>query len=105
MKILISPGFGAGWSTWECNRDAKHMMLTDEKLISAVETTKPESLERSLALDDFLERLRVATGAEPYTGGFHKIEVREVLGSFEVQEYDGSESIVYAGQSPDSWCF
>ena len=32
MKVLISPGFGAGWSTWN-----DPMMALDERLIRAFE--------------------------------------------------------------------
>lgn len=93
-KILISPGFGAGWSTWHYtgNTDEKVFMLTYPPFIEACEAGQPitdELTEQFMA--DFVARF----GDEdtPYTGGLRDLTVVEVDSPFIVTEYDGSENI------------
>ena len=82
MKVLISPGFGAGWSTWNMPG-----MAVDKDLIKFFENgcTKEEMVvacvERGYGI--------------AYMGGFDGLKVVEVpQGSyFKIREYDGSESI------------
>lgn len=83
MKVLISPGFGAGWSTWNDSE-----MAVDKDLI--------ELFEHGCTIDEMVE-LCVAKGyGEPYMGGFGKLEVTEVPKGchFQIKEYDGSEYVV-----------
>lgn len=91
-KVLISPGFGAGWSTW-ADGALKHDMLFDAKLIAAVEDPDVDIYDG--ALDDFVARMKAKHGADThiYTGGAHDLRVVEVEGQFHVDEYDGSESL------------
>lgn len=89
MKVLISPGFGAGWSTWNDPR-----MAFDKVLIEAV--------ERGISARD-MELLCVKRGYTdefgnaPYMSGFETLVVKEVpSGSiFQIKEYDGNEYIEY----------
>lgn len=86
MKVLISPGFGAGWSTWNDSR-----MAIDKDLIELFERGCTEDEMASLCLKkgygdgDF----------PPYMGGFLDLEVTEVPSGchFKIEEYDGAESI------------
>jgi hypothetical protein len=89
-KILISPGFGAGWSTWiGATREQKEFALFDAKLIEAVERGLTQA-----DVDDFEARFEAAfPGESCYTGGARDLCVREVEGEFLVEEYDGSESL------------
>lgn len=96
MKVLISPGYGAGWSTWNDPR-----MAFDERLIRA--------FERGITQED-MERLCVSCGytdidyyGPPYMGGFKNLKVVEVPSGtiFRIHEYDGSESI--ATVDMDDW--
>lgn len=87
MKVLISKGYGAGWSTWNCSK-----MATDKDLI--------EAFERGCTLEEMQELCRVKgydDGYEgaPYMGGFDGLAVVEVpKGSyFQIREYDGAEYI------------
>lgn len=85
MKVLISPGLGAGWSTWN-----DPMMALDERLIRAFEC--------GISEEDMVE-LCVACGyldiygEAPYMGGFSDLKVVEVPSGawFKIKEYDGSE--------------
>jgi hypothetical protein len=82
-KVLVSPGFGAGWSTW--NYDIPELLF-DPVLVSMVEDgTSPETIE---AYCD-------AKYSSGYFGGSADLVVRLVkTGSdFIIHEYDGAESI------------
>lgn len=97
MKVLISPGFGAGWSTWEDPR-----MAFDKRLI--------EAFERGISEED-MKRLCVECGYldvygnPPYMGGFKQLEVRDIPSGtlFQIREYDGSEYIEYF-EEEDWYC-
>lgn len=98
-KALISPGFGAGWSTWASN-EYREDMLFDPGLIAAVENREPGEVlfEDHPAVQDFLKRMGEKHGPDAecgiYCGGLRDIEVREIHGRFRVEEYDGSESVI-----------
>lgn len=81
IAVLVSPGFGAGWSTW--NNDIASVF--DPEMVQAV-------------LDgDYAEAERIAARNYPdaYMGGVENLTVEWVpKGSrFEIREYDGSESL------------
>lgn len=92
-KILISPGYGAGWVSW-CHgtREQKLFMLEDSVLVSLVE--RGEMTE-----DAFMARWNeVFPGDEPpYLGGMDQLKVVEVDGPVLVDEYDGFESVQTGG--------
>lgn len=95
-EVLISPGYGAGWSTW-CygDRAATIMALTDPKVIREVKRARRagESINPDV-IADFEERFEARfPGQSFYTGGSRDLDVRIVSGPFIVNEYDGSESI------------
>ena len=89
MKVLISPGYGAGWSTWN-----DPLMAFDKRLIKA--------FERGISQED-MEKLCVECGygdgifegSKPFMGGFHNLMVVEVPSGtiFQIREYDGNEYI------------
>jgi hypothetical protein len=91
VAVLISPGFGAGWSTWGENED---FMLFDPSLVEAAERGADEN-----GVSEILKSF----GMEPYTGGWRNIEICWIpVGTpFYVHEYDGSESIRM--QNDDDW--
>lgn len=87
MKVLISPGYGAGWSTWNDPR-----MAFDKRLIKAFESGISKEGMAELCLECGYDD---GYGCKPYMGGFNNLKVAEVpQGSvFKICEYDGSESI------------
>ena len=89
-KILVSPAFGAGWSTW-ANEDQEEFMLRDPALIALAEA------KAGVAAVDRLLAQRFGDDA-PYTGGWDSIQVVELPDGtpFTVQEYDGYESLIQA---------
>lgn len=113
-KVLVSPGFGAGWSTWSGDsREATRMLLFDEALIDAVEAGADVRAELEIwedprqggrhafpadhdgPLADFARRFTATFGdAEHlYLGGARDLEVQRHFGPLRVEEYDGSESV------------
>ena len=82
-KVLISPGFGAGWSTWN---DQIPELLFDPVLVSWVEDgTSPETIEAYC----------IAKYPSGYFAGVADLEVVLVKTGTEfiIHEYDGAESI------------
>ena len=98
MKVLISPGYGAGWSTWNDYR-----MAIDKDLI--------ELFERGCTEDEMAD-LCVKKGYNggigddpPYMGGFADLKVMEVSQGyyFKIEEYDDSEYITIF--EPEEWFY
>lgn len=93
LAVLISPGYGGGWSTW-CSESRK--MLADARIIRFFLENYGQGEKSSRdqgPMETFLESL----GLEDFTMvGFRNLEVQFVpKGSlFQVHEYDGSEYIV-----------
>jgi hypothetical protein len=105
-KALVSPGFGAGWSTWASSH-AKELATDAEliRLVEAGEHLRPDAKRHGDDIpvtDAFRARVLEITGGEdPYYGGVFGLEVQEVSGQFRVDEYDGYESITEA--SDQEW--
>lgn len=100
-KVLYSPGYGAGWQTW--NTDYTEDFLFDEELIAAVERGDDLGREEEpgTPLAEFVTRLIAKYGEDAkhaYLGGARDLQVAEVDGPFRVDEYDGNESIVLAAK-------
>ena len=89
VAILYSPGYGAGWSSWN-DEKFKEFLLHDEKLVELVETDQRDKIEdyvKSVYPD---ETYVCVLGAEDL-----KIEWVRKGTRFRIEEYDGYESIVY----------
>jgi hypothetical protein len=84
VAVLISAGFGAGWSTW-AHEHEREGLLFDSRLVDYVLSTGVEGLA------DYAESL----GYTSYTGGAEDVRVEwlEAGTRFVVEDYDGSESI------------
>lgn len=87
VAVMISPGFGAGWSTW--NKEHRDTLLFDAEIAQAV-------------LDgDKAKAARLALEKCPdfYAGGADGLRIAWLdKGTvFDVEEYDGSESLHIIG--------
>lgn len=87
VAVLYSPGFGAGWYSWESSEEA----LFDPEIIQAVldgSNIKAES---------------IAEKKYPgmYLGGACDLQVEWIKkgSQFEIKEYDGNESVHVIGES------
>ena len=89
MKVLVSRGYGAGWSTWNDPR-----MAFDERLIRAFECGITQEDMQELCVEcGYMD----VNGDPPYMGGFKQLEVVDIPSGelFQIMEYDGSEYIEY----------
>jgi hypothetical protein len=90
VAVLYSPGFGAGWYTWNYEHPE---ILFDPAIVKLVEEKKFDELKTFVELKY----------PDIYTGGMEDLEVEWVSEGtlFKVNEYDGSESIEY--KEDNSW--
>ena len=82
MKVLISRGYGAGWSTWN-----EPELATDKRVIKAFES--------GMTYEEMEEYLKELGYKDVYMGGYGQCEIKEVPKGtyFRIDEYDGSEAI------------
>ena len=88
VAVVVSPGFGAGWSTWSyCGEeDYRDFMLFDPTLVDMVE--RGESAE---TIETYVTSMHPGT----YCGGADGLTIQwlTVGTAFRIHEYDGSESV------------
>jgi hypothetical protein len=88
VAVLVSPGFGAGWSTWaySVEEDYRDFMLFDPILVDMVE--RGESAET-------IETYVTSMYSDVYCGGADGLTIQwlPVGTAFRIHEYDGSESV------------
>ena len=101
-KILYSPGFGAGWSTWSSDREVARYMLTYQPIIDALERGEKMDVDHPAVKQlqaDCLEKFE-----KDYVCvlGANQLKVTTVHGRVRVHEYDGSESVEVEGDY-DGW--
>ena len=91
VAVLVSPGFGAGWYTWNLEHPE---CLFDPDIVEAVLAKK--STDDIIALAE----AKWGTGNDDYfyAGGARSLTVEWVpIGTrFQIDEYDGSEGIEIA---------
>lgn len=92
VAVLISNGFGAGWSTW-ANDEESAFLLFDSNLVALAERKAPED-EVRLYLKGVFGKDKI-----PYTSGWSDISIqwRPIGSAFAISENDGAESIVCEG--------
>lgn len=88
VAVLVSPGYGAGWSTWA---DAPEEALFSPDVVSWVEAGKPRDVLR--------EKEDEWEAGFGYLGGLEDLQVEWVPeGSrFRIEEYDGFETLHILG--------
>jgi hypothetical protein len=88
VAVLVSPGYGAGWSTWayRVDEDNPGFMLHDPTLVDMVE--RGASVEA-------IEAYVTAKHPDTYCGGADDLTIQwlPVGTAFRIHEYDGSESV------------
>jgi hypothetical protein len=89
IAVLVSGGFGAGWSTWNDHGD-----------FLAMDKTVVEMKIRGSTEDEVQEYCNGANDDAPYMGGWAGAEIEWVTEgeAFRVTEYDGSESLEIIGE-------
>jgi len=95
-KILYSPGYGAGWTSWCDSREVEKLMIDYPPIVEALE--KKEKLhENHPAIIKMLDEIKNKFGEDsiPYLGGLKSLTIKEVPDGalVRIHEYDGSESV------------
>jgi len=95
-KILVSGGFGAGWSSW-CSCDTVAQFMAEyEPIIKALEKNPKLKLEEHdplvVQMCEEIENLFGEYWA-PYLGGLDGLYVKTVYSPYRITDYDGSESV------------
>ncbi len=90
VAVLYSPGFGAGWYTWNTGSPE---IIFDPTIVKFVEKEKWDELKVYVELKY----------PDIYTGGMEDLKVVWIPEGtlFKINEYDGSESIEL--KENDSW--
>lgn len=85
VAVLYSPGFGAGWYSW--NKEVPQCLFYP-KIIELVEQEKTSQID-----DEFCQELFGVSWF--YSGGASDLKIQwlEVGTHFNIDEYDGAESI------------
>jgi hypothetical protein len=84
VAVLVSAGFGTGWSSWSMPEEA----LFDPIIVDFVEADKINSIE----FEEYME----SEYPDSYLGGADRLYVHWVPEGkeFRIDEYDGSENLV-----------
>lgn len=87
VAVLYSPGYGAGWYSWNTDHSS---CLFDPDIVQAVLAEK---------LDDIPAMAEDKWGDQFYSGGYGDLKVKWVTKGccFEVDEYDGYERLTILG--------
>lgn len=87
VAVLYSPGYGAGWHSW----GAPDAAVFHPRIVELVEADRRDEITDELCNELF--------GEDFYTGGAKKLEIEwlRVGCQFEIEEYDGNESIHVIG--------
>ncbi len=91
VAVLYSPGFGAGWYTWNTDHEA---IIFHPRIVELVETNQRHKITK-----EFMEELGFP---HIYCGGAEDLVVEWLPKgtSFQINEYDGSESIQTIDRTP-----
>jgi hypothetical protein len=85
VAVLYSPGFGAGWYTWNNNHPE---LLFHPKIVEMVEQEKTKEIDEDWIKNNLgLENV--------YCGGASSLKIKWLFKGthFDIDEYDGAESI------------
>ena len=85
VAVLVSPGFGAGWYTWNLQHpELVFLPRVVEMVLNQVDYHEIEAYVQSIYGEDDI-----------YVGGAHDLVVEwvPVGAEFQIEEYDGSESL------------
>jgi len=90
VAVIYSPGFGAGWYTWN---QGHQELIFHPKLVEMIEADKTDEIteewiEKELGITDI------------YIGGSDNLSINwlDEGTHFRIEEYDGSESVIDLGK-------
>ena len=90
VAVLYSPGFGAGWSTWNYDDGLDEALLFHPSLVEMVRNNRQSEINEDWLVKNLGEEFR-----NIYCGGAEQLEIKWLPKGtiFRVEEYHGSESI------------
>ena len=93
VAVLFSPGWGAGWSTWEQDPEVRIAMLFDPQIADLVDQKGSDWQQKA-------EAMAQIKYPDAYLGGLQDLRVRWLpIGTqFRIDEHDGNELIVINGE-------
>ncbi len=83
VAVLYSPGYGAGWSTWNSNNECVFAPEIVQMVLDDADTTEIEDKAEEIFGDDF------------YLGGAFQLKIEWLKPGtvFRINEYDGHETV------------
>jgi hypothetical protein len=90
VAIAYSPGFGAGWSTWN-DTELTNTLLFHPDIINMILSNKQSEIGTDWLVEHFGEEFK-----NVYCGGVSNLSIKWVpVGTqFRIDEYDGSEHVI-----------
>jgi hypothetical protein len=96
VAVAYSPGYGAGWSSWNTNmfpdKEVEDTLLFHPEIIKMILNGRQKEITTSWLVEHFGKEYE-----NVYTGGAYKLKIDWVpIGrTFRIDEYDGSECIIF----------
>lgn len=95
VGVIYSPGFGAGWYTWNAHHDNSEQLIFDPHLVDLIEQGAATDLIEARA-----KALVPGPGGSFLAAGDLVVQWLPQGTKFLIQEYDGSESIQLMETTP-----
>jgi hypothetical protein len=96
VGVLVSYGYGAGWSTWNGGGDAcpNEVLVMDKVLVTMKLANDDE--------DTVANYCEMLTGKKPFMGGWSSTEVvwLDKGTKFRIDEHDGAEILITTADLP-----
>lgn len=91
VAIAYSPGYGAGWSTWEFDNELVETLLFHPDIINMILSNKQSEIDKDWLVEHFGEEFK-----NVYCGGASNLSIKMLpVGThFRIDEYDGSEKVI-----------
>lgn len=99
VAVILSRGYGAGWSTWADTKENQHILAFHPKLVELIESGKVEEM-RGTEVHRWVESVFGITGM--YFGGWDGLYIKWIAQGtrFRIDEYDGAEYIITEADLP-----
>ena len=91
VAVLYSPGYGAGWSTWNYNNDLIETLLFHPLIVEKVESGSENEITTEWLVQQFGKEFE-----DVYCGGACQLEIKWLPEgtAFRIDEYDGNETVI-----------
>ena len=88
VEVLVSKGYGAGWSTWN-----DPQLAYDKRVVKLFKQYGPNINSRQA--DEIINAIHAMGYDKPYMGGWKNIQIEVVPCAkfWRINEYDGAETI------------